>query len=148
MTLPFITLMNAYTIEQLLAQGIQKDSLIQALKSKNLEQLKSFDSRIDYTYLLQSFDKNSETLENAIKNNYTVTYLTKGGLKNLLQIKYGFKEQQDFSLSEFRLDDLTVTTAQLGEISILVGSVWNIQPLKDNKNGTHTISIIHGSQID
>lgn len=145
MTISTLNLMDAYMIETLFSKGLKKEAFIQALKEDSLKQIVQFDDSFDYTRLIDSVKGNETVFEEAIENCYRVSYLTIGGLKNLLRLKYGFEEGVDFNLYEQKLQGLSVSENQLKEIKALVGIVWIVEETSVNSDETTTISILHTS---
>lgn len=147
MATPTLNMMDAYRLETLLSKGIDKHELITALKEKDLEALITLDDSFDYHDLLQQPEEKITEFEEAVFGSYAISYLTINGLRNLLRLKYGFKEEVDYTLSSKRLDHLPVDSNQLEEIKLLVGSVWKVQENDKDSNSTH-ISIIHTSLVN
>lgn len=147
MTIPTITLMDAYMLETLFSKGIKKEAFIQAMKEKTIDQYAEFDDSFDYTRLSSSVYGKETLFEEAIRNQYTISYLTIGGLRNLLKIKYGFNDSEDYTLYDQKLEDLTIRTNQLEEIKTLVQSAWSVLETGKNPDGSVTISILHVSLL-
>lgn len=147
MTIPTITLMDAYMLETLFSKGIKKEAFIQAMKEKTIDQYVEYDDSFDYTRLSNSVAGKETIFEEAIKNQYTISYLTIGGLRNLLEIKYGFSDPKDYTLYDQKLEGLTIHTNQLEEIKTLVQSAWSVLETGKNPDGSVTISILHVSLL-
>lgn len=147
MTIPTITLMDAYMLETLFSKGIKKEAFIQAMKEKTIDQYAEFDDSFDYTRLSSSVEGKESLFEEAVRNQYTISYLTIGGLRNLLKIKYGFNDSGDYMLYDQKLEDLTIRTDQLEEIKTLVQSAWSVLETGKNPDGSVTISILHVSLL-
>jgi len=147
MTIPVITLMDAYMLESLLSKGVKKEALVQAIENHSLDQFTQTEQSYDYAQLNESVKGKEQNYIDAVKGPYAISYLTINGLKNLLRIKYGFEEGTDFTLYEQKLEQLTVTQQQLTEIQALVGSVWSVKKSADQEQGFTTISILHASLL-
>lgn len=146
MTIPTITLMDAYMIETLFSKGIKKEDFLHTMNEKNLDKYVHFDDSFDYSELSTSVQGKESLFEEAIKKNqYAISYLTIGGLKNLLRIKYEFVEEKDYLLYDQKLENLTVNQKQLKEIKALVSSAWRVIETDEKSNHSVTISILHVS---
>ncbi|GEL66566.1 hypothetical protein [Marinilactibacillus psychrotolerans] len=146
MTTPTITLMDAYMMETLFSKGIQKEDFLHTMKERKLDKYMYFDDSFDYSELNSSVKDKEDLFEDAIKKNqYTISYLTIGGLKNLLNIKYGFVEEKDYILYDQKLENLTVDHKQLKEIKALVKSAWRVIESGKKSDDSMTISISHVS---
>lgn len=146
MTTPTITLMDAYMMETLFSKDIQKEDFLHTMKERKLDKYMYFDDSFDYSELNSSVKDKEDLFEDAIKKNqYTISYLTIGGLKNLLNIKYGFVEEKDYILYDQKLENLTVNHKQLKEITALVKSAWRVIESGKKSDDSMTISISHVS---
>jgi hypothetical protein len=142
-----LTLWNAYLVETLRANGMDNSTLLEALKKKDVQAIHHFDESFNYQELIEAYQANPSTLIDAIENSYTVTYLTINGLRNLLRLKFGFVEGEDYTLSDTQIDNLVVNPQQLEEIITLVGSVWYVQESVIDEE-SHVLSIMHSSMMN
>ncbi|WP_208559290.1 hypothetical protein [Marinilactibacillus kalidii] len=147
MTSPTITLMDAYMIERLLSKGISKESLIQSIYAHTLNQYQSEEDSYDYAALDTAVQGKESLYEAAITDGYVVSYLTINGLKNLLEIKFGFQASRDYTLQDAKLEKLVVTRAQFDAITLLVGRVWTVQLTSEPSSDTMEITIQHVSLV-
>lgn len=144
MTTPALSLWEAYQVETLRSKGLDNDTLLQALKEKDLKALVKVDDSFDYQDLIDAADGNMETFQQAIQSGYTIKYLSIYGIKNLLKLKYDLEAGKDYEMSETRFDGLDLNKDQISEFQTLASSQWRVVEQQDD-DGKPTFSIRHNA---
>ncbi|MFL2078686.1 hypothetical protein [Marinilactibacillus psychrotolerans] len=67
MTIPTITLMDAYMIETLFSKGVKKEDFLHTMNEKNLDKYVHLDDSFDYSELSTSVQGKESLFEEAIK---------------------------------------------------------------------------------
>jgi hypothetical protein len=122
-------------IEMMKQKGKSNAEIIQLVKNGKSEELQSFGEGIPHwQFLIDYYQANPTKLENAINSGYQMTFLTKGALKGLLEIKFGLKENSDFSDKGYYLDGLELREVTLVELQSILASNWKIVIEKEHKD--------------
>lgn len=146
MTTPALSLWEAYQVETLRSKGLDNDTLLQALKEKDLKALVKVDDSFDYQDLIDAADGNMETFQQAIQSGYTIKYLSIYGIKNLLKLKYDLEAGKDYEMSETQFDGLDLNKDQISEFQTLASSQWRVVEQQDD-DGKPTFSIRHNADL-
>lgn len=85
MTTVMINAMDAFTVETLKKQGYSYEQLQQHVANNTLE---TIEVDVDTQQLL-AFLQQAEVAQQAFLNNYQVKFLTRGGMRNLITLKFG-----------------------------------------------------------
>ncbi|HIW13712.1 MAG TPA: hypothetical protein H9891_11225 [Candidatus Salinicoccus stercoripullorum] len=120
-----ITLMEAYAIETLRSSGYSNETILEKVRNDEMTDFKSADSSMDYSGLRML--ESGNFLGNILEEGYQVKFLTINGLTNLIRMKYGKKQDDDY-----RLEDFTVSELQLGDTDVevlgnLLSSNWEMK---------------------
>ncbi|WP_225743274.1 hypothetical protein [Marinilactibacillus sp. Marseille-P9653] len=140
---PIISLMDAYMIETLLAKGVEKETLKQAIQEHTAEQFKKIDNSFDYAELNQAVIGKEDLYQEAVENGYAISYLTIVGLKNLLRMKFGFEEDADYKAYERKIENLIVTPTELKALTKLVGKIWTVKETNRTDANSIEVSVLH-----
>lgn len=146
MTAPALSLWEAYQVETLRSKGLDNDTLLQALKEKDLKTLTATDDSFDYQDLIDAADENTAEIQTAILSGYTIKYLSIYGIKNLLKLKYDLEAGKDYAMSDTRFDDLKLNENQFRELQTLASSQWQVIKQHDD-NGKKSFAIRHHADI-
>ena len=120
-----ITLMEAYAIETLRSSGYSNETILEKVRNDEMTDFKSADSSMDNSGLRML--ESGNFLGNILEEGYQVKFLTINGLTNLIRMKYGKKQDDDY-----RLEDFTVSELQLGDTDVevlgnLLSSNWEMK---------------------
>lgn len=86
-----ISMMEAYGIELLKANGITYEQLSQQFSENNTAILK--EESFDFSVLKALFDADQQAFAQAYAGNYSVKFLTINGLRNILRMRFGIEPE-------------------------------------------------------
>jgi|SRR5690625_2008381 len=132
MSLVIITLMEAYIIETLRADGLSDDEIMQVAESRRVEPYASSHEQLDFTYLYRLWK--TGTLLRALQEGYTITYITFPGLVNLLRLKFNKVVDKHYQLEHYTIVKLQLSEAELLSVRQMLSSNWCLS--KDNNGWT------------
>lgn len=142
MTTPALSLWEAYQLETLRSKGLTDETLLTALKEKDLKILTDTDDSYDYKELIEAAEDNEDSFQEAVQSGYRVKFLSIYGIKNLLKLKYNLESDNDYTMSDNHFEGLLLTREQISEFQTLASSQWQVLEETD-ENGRRTVSIQH-----
>lgn len=137
-----VTLMEAYMIETLLAAGMSKADLIEAVKTEDIEAILEVDDSYDYLALIHDAKEKPHQIEEAIESGYTIKFISVYGIERLLKIKFGLDSGTDYTMEENSFSNLTLKQDDFLLFEKMLSPNWVIH----NKNTTDsavTFDVIH-----
>lgn len=126
-----ITLWESYLIETLRSKGMPTTELLTHLKNEDREALISFDDTFNYSELVDIHKNDPARIEQAIETGYQVKFVTQPGVKRLMNLKFGFKEDIDFEIKDEAFVNLRFNDEQLAIFKQMLSPNWQITQ-KDN----------------
>lgn len=138
-----VTLMEAYMIETLRSKGMSNIELVTELEQKNTNSLKSMDPNYDYTDLITLYERDKKAFTSILTDGYEVKFVTMGGLKGLLELKFGKIATRDYTLTDKGMEHLEIEAEDLQVLNQFLSKNWTIQeaPVKSESANTKQISI-------
>lgn len=147
MTHPALSLWEAYQLETLRSRGLDDSTLLTALEEKNKNTFTEIDDSFDYQELIDAAEGQLDEFKEALYSGYTIKFLTKFGIKNLLKLKYGLDAEKDYSMQDNRFDHLTLNDTQLEEVRLLVSPYWHVFK-EEKEDTTYNVSIKHDTIVN
>ncbi|MBA2939490.1 hypothetical protein HZF08_14335 [Paenibacillus sp. CGMCC 1.16610] len=132
-------------IEAARAYGISGTELTEILRSGDFNRLKNA-VLDDWTWdsLFEYAASRREECEEAILHGYSFTFITIRGLKTYLKYRFGLVEDQDFSSSEYGVEQLRLNQEELVQLRETIPDVhWHIV-VRENVavEGKSTVDIV------
>lgn len=138
-----ITLWEAYLIETPLAKGLDADRLLAYVVAGDRKELNAFDDTFDYDDLIESYKKDPETIETAIKSGYTVKFISIHGIKRLVRLKFGLIENEDYVVqNEEKLIGIPLNEEQLHMLKEFLSPQWHVD-VNEEKQGSYEVNVAH-----
>lgn len=131
MDTPKISLMDAYMIEALRSNGITDEQLKSQLEKKETTQWGHVTPSFDFSALIPLFEQDPATFSRILADGYTVKFVTKKGLQNLLKFKFNKEEGQDYEAVENGVLHLNLVDGQYATLKQLLSPNWVIQKQDD-----------------
>lgn len=128
-----ITLMDAYLIEALKTAEVPDNEILEAVSQQKIENLKD---RTGGSFDFTSFYEIEAYLPEILQNGYQVKFLTFPGLKRLLELKLEKKEDVDYTVHEFQIEGLALTSIEKVELETFLSRNWMIE---STDGGVYTI---------
>lgn len=125
-----INLMDAYVIENLRSNGYSNGQIIEEAEDKNTSTFQHVKENMDFSRLEEL--EASGNLKSILEDGYQVSFLTSNGLKNLIRLKYGKEEREDYTFEDFTVDGLELSEAEETELEDLLSQNWTFSK---NENG-------------
>lgn len=136
-----VPLNYAIMIEQVKSKGTNEERILQALQKREIALFELAGKGLpNWETLIQYYDENPEKVEKIIRDDYTITFLTKGTLKRLLFIKYQLKEGVDFEDKGESLQMITLLNTDFSVFSTILADNWEID--KKEQNGQYVSFIV------
>lgn len=133
-------------VESLRSKGVSNEEIVTLVEQGNAGRLKEIEPRFDYDELVKAARKDLAAFRSALFDGYEVKFVTFNGLKNLLRMRFGKKEERDYVLTETGIRNLRLTSSELEQLSDMLSSNWVITSegsgavtVELNKPAGHTI---------
>lgn len=136
-----VSLMEAYLIESPLAKGMERQTLLTYVHQEKTEKLNEYVGRFEYNDLIEAYNKNPQNITSAILFGYQVKFVTLGGVKNLLGMKFALEEEKDFAVEEDRVLNIPLTKEQFTVVEEMLSSNWELQSTAAS-NGSFLVNIL------
>ena len=121
-----ISMMEAYGIELLKANGITYEQVAQQF-SKNNTAL-PIEESFDFAVLKTLFDADQQAFEQAYTGNYSVKFLTINGLRNILRMRFGIQVDAYETLEAGNgLSGVPATAETEQQLRKFVSSNWKVE---------------------
>lgn len=128
-----VALNYAIMIEQVKQKGYRESDIIQALENKDMEFFEECGSGLPNWEALHTYYVNNEdAVRDLIAGDYEITFLTKGALKRLLNIKYSLMEGRDYEDRGEVLANITLEKSAFPFLSSVLAKNWTIVIVKQN----------------
>lgn len=133
-------------LEAAFAGGICGDQLIEVLKKKDLRALKHIGKKeTSWVNLFHYAEENWDSVVEAVQFGYTFKFITIRGLLNLLQTRFGFIEDQDFSAADSYIE-LNLQNEQLDFLQSRIPKQWQFLK-QENKEWNYRAVLSQPQQI-
>ncbi|MCY9660051.1 hypothetical protein P5G65_04225 [Paenibacillus chondroitinus] len=117
----------ALRLEMISAKGYLKTEITEiVVRYKEAELKELVRSDVDWKGFVTYRDEHLETLLSAINDGYQFSFITFGGIKNLLAIKFNKLEGADYDIVESSFLNLTLSPEQFQLLRFLVPNHWNM----------------------
>ena len=136
-----LSLMEAYMIETLRSNGVSDQEILTQVEKKDVSEWSAFNSKFQFKELIELNGQDPERFQSVLTDGYQVKFVTFKGLKNLLELKFGFEEDKHYQLTDKGLTRLHITDSQLAEIRQLLSRNWAIEELSADAPNEKTIKI-------
>jgi len=133
-----ISLMEAYLIEILRANGVTSEKLEESVLKKDIVSWNKLHTNFDFQILIDLHEKDARTFHYIIHNGYQVKFITMNGLKNLLKLKFDITGEE-YELTEQGISKLIVNESTLFTIKQMVSPNWKVQ--EKELGGKYEVSI-------
>lgn len=133
--------MEAYLIETLRNHGVSDDALISQVADGDISNWENLDTSFDFKGLIDLYKQDEQVYQSIIQDGYQVKFVTFGGLKNLLKLKFNKIADKDYTTLETGITGLKVTADELEELQQLLSQNWTINELNVDDAQVREISI-------
>ncbi|MEI4769090.1 hypothetical protein WAX74_05370 [Psychrobacillus sp. FJAT-51614] len=141
-----VSMMDAILIEILRSNGVSNNEILQQLERKDIQSWETDYPNNNFHSLFSLFEEDKNKFESILQEGYTVKFVTRNGLKNLLKLKYQKIDERDFELLENGIKHLEIDEQQLSSLKQLLSINWVIQE-DTNKTYPKFVDIIPASTI-
>src|SRR5699024_8246142 len=104
--------MVADLVESAVGRGMERHTLVEYVQQEKTGELNDFVRRFEYKDLIEAYKENPENIASAIQFGYQVKFVTLGGVKNLLGMKFALEEEKDFKATENSVLNIPLTQNQ------------------------------------
>lgn len=114
-------------LETIFARGFRADEALQLIRRNDAAELRQkVDPEAAWESFLEYANAHPETIEAAVRDGYQFPFLTIGGLRSLLSIKYNKTEDRDYRVRDNRIEQLFLTKSELESLKRLAPRHWHI----------------------
>lgn len=133
----------AMMLERLRSNGLSNEKILSILEKEDVARLSQYGNGMpNWETLIEFYKNNKEVLISALTEGYKVTFLTKGVLKRLLELKYGLVEIGDYIDTGAGLDELLISENDLNSLKSIISNNWKIiEKAKENNDGKYLVKI-------
>ncbi|MBB6444051.1 hypothetical protein [Bacillus benzoevorans] len=124
-----ISLPVVYKIETVRSKGVSNQELLAKLESGDVSSWSDYNSNFDFSELVELYQKDPEQFKSMIEIGYAVKFVTLPGIKNILKLKFGLLEEQDYESTETGITGLQVNDEQYAAIKQMLSKNWKIEEL-------------------
>lgn len=129
-----LTLLEAYQLEHLRNKGLSDQEIITALRNEQPSG--------NYHAIIELLSGNETIFQSVLKEGYTVKFVTKNGLQNLLLLKFDKLEVRDYQVIEKGVSDLQLNPFQHSTLKQLLSQNWKIKAINNDDDGMNTYQVI------
>lgn len=137
-----ISLMDAYLIETLRSNDISNEEIVSTLKEGHIESWQELYIQFDFNELLELANKDFNQFEEILDQGYQVKFITFNGLKNLLRMRFGKKQEKDYLLMEKGIKDLVLNQEQLVSLKQMLSGNWVLEEARVANKSVVSIELI------
>lgn len=131
MTTYKISLMEAYLIETLRNNGVSNEEIVSKLRTGNVEVWQELHEHFDFNELLPLATRDIDRFKEMLDQGYQVKFVTFNGLKNLLRMRFGKEQDEDYELMEKGIHNLVLEQGQLETVKQMLSGNWVLEEVKD-----------------
>jgi hypothetical protein len=124
-----ISLPVVYKIETVRSKGVSNQELLAKLESGDVSSWNDFNENFDFNELVKLYKENPEMFKSIIENGYAVKFVTLPGIKNILKLKFGLLEDEDYKSTDKGITGLQVSDEQYAVIKQMLSKNWKIEEL-------------------
>ncbi|QHW33461.1 hypothetical protein GZH47_23455 [Paenibacillus rhizovicinus] len=115
----------ALQLERLIAHGLREERILELLRSGSEAELAALvNPEVKWERLITYAQDNRQTLEKAVRHGYSFPFITIGGIKSLLAIKFGRQEAADYSFGGDRIEGLRLHASEHDLLRAMLPSYW------------------------
>lgn len=140
-----ITLMEAYMIETLRSKGMSPEDLVQAIQTNDIHALLAIDDSFDYTDLIETAKKDLERIQTAIMSGYTIKFVSKNGIKRLLNVKFGLESGKNYDIEGAKFSNIHLEEDAFKTFQTMLSPNWRIEGKRTTHSGI-TFDIRHQTE--
>ncbi|MFC4811714.1 hypothetical protein [Paenibacillus sp. GCM10023250] len=119
----------ALQLERIIARGFSADETLELLRHGSKEELAArIDPKPTWERLLTYAEEHWANVETAVREGYRFSFLTIGGLKSLLEIKFRKREETDYRFTGERIEGLRLADSELALLRSMVPAYWAFIP--------------------
>lgn len=118
-------------LEMIRGAGYSDHEILKAIERSDASELhKKVDPEVSWDGLFNYAKEHRDALEKAVLDGYQFTFITIGGLKDLLAIRFGKNEEQDYRFGGTYIDRLRMNAADYLLLRDLVPNHWDFSPIR------------------
>ncbi|MUK88875.1 hypothetical protein GMD78_10770 [Ornithinibacillus sp. L9] len=144
---PAISLWESYMVETLLAKGMSSSTLISYLQNEDSKALNDFDDTFDYAELIQASNKANATIIEAIQSDYRIKYVSKFGIKKLLDLKFSLQEGTNYRMEDAKFYDIPLNEDQLETLEKMFEPHWKFINKRQTESG-YLVDLLHVTELE
>ncbi|QAY66957.1 hypothetical protein [Paenibacillus protaetiae] len=115
----------ALQLERIAANGLAADDIVAMLRrGSEAELAEKIDPEVKWDRLLGFAKDNWQAVETAVREGYRFPFITIGGIKNLLAIKFGKREGTDYRFQGDRIEELSLSSAEYNLLRSMIPLYW------------------------
>lgn len=129
MTAPKASLPQLYALrlEKIQAKGIQGAELVELLERKDAAELQQrVDPELQWDGFVEYLQEHWEEVRQALTEGYRIKFMTVGGLRGLLEIKFGLLPEQDYVFENNRFAGVRLHREDYQQLRWLAPDYWEI----------------------
>lgn len=134
----------AIRLEMLRAKGYSNTEMAEIVERNNEAELKELvDREVNWEGFITYSQDHLETLLSAIKEGYQFSFITFGGVQNLLAIKFNKVKGADYDTIESTFQNLTLSPEEFQSFRFLVPNHWEMSAIPFNsETGEELVSVL------
>lgn len=109
-------------LETVRSHGVSNAELLASVEKKDVSAWANFNSRFDYTELINLYEADSEAFRAIVLDGYSVKFVTIKGVQTLLELKFDKLEGEDYTRTETGIRDLKLDKDQLATFTDMLSS--------------------------
>lgn len=129
-----VSLMEAYQIETLRSNGVSNEEILTQLKQGNIEPWKALHEDFDFEVLRKLANEDLGKFQEILSKGYQVKFVTYNGLKNLLRLRFGKVQGEDYTSLEKGITNLVLEEEQLSILKQMLSGNWVLEEQDRDNN--------------
>lgn len=147
LTAPKASLPQLYALrlEMIRAKGIQGAELVELLERKDAAELQQrVNPELQWDGFVEYLQEHLDEVKQALSEGYRFKFMTVGGLRSLLEIKFGLRAEQDYVFDNNRFAGVRLHREDYQQLRALAPDYWEIlMDKEDPDTGILEMRIVH-----
>jgi hypothetical protein len=123
----------ALRLERIRAKGIQGAEAVALLERKDAAELQQrIDSELQWDGFVEYLQEHLDEVKQALVEGYRFKFMTVGGLRSLLEIRFGLRAEQDYVFDNNRFSGVRLHREDYQHLRILAPDYWELRMDKEN----------------
>ncbi|WP_163102493.1 hypothetical protein [Peribacillus alkalitolerans] len=134
----------ALLLETVKSNGLTNDEIMRLLEERDYSRFHEvLEGLSEWADLADYYHWNKDEFKKIVNDGYKIKFLTKGGLRTLLRVKYGLNPNEDYEDGVDYFHDVKLSTKELESLCDNLSLNWSVIELVNDESGYDHVIRIH-----